>query len=422
MFNFNKTPKNKNRRDFLILSFISLILIPTSIFTHYITTQEENFEFSNFLPEVYIECECTIHSDNYVSALFKSHEFGIPIMIKYRGRTNNQFAKKGYRLEFSKDFSLFKMRFDDDWQLFANYLDHTRMRTKLAFDLWRSLLPSNPTAILPKSEFVTLFINNTFEGLYLLSEKQDRRLFGLDKAQNNLNSSLILQNSNYHHTFKYLVQWEQDYPNREDGIYIADQIIEDLTLFINNTSNQEFFDKTTGIFTKFDKMNLIDFYLFNFFILHNDFWSKNFYLVRNSMPSKFFLIPWDFDGSFGQYGWIKYDSNTRDYFCRGNVLFERLVQNEEFIQEVNLRWVELRANLWTKEYIIELISKMYNEIQDVLEIDLEMWKPITVDGYIEKKWPDIYLYSNDEFNLNEAIDFLYDWIEGRLVFCDSFFS
>ncbi len=419
MKEFNKTPKNGKRRDFLLLSIFFLIITPTLVINQYNSTPEKE---TSELPEIYIRCDQAINGKNYIPAVVELNKCIFLSNIKYRGKVNVAFPKKGYRLELKGRHSLFGMRIDDDWQLFASYFDHTRMRTKLAFDLWRSLLPSNPTAILPKSKYVKLILNNEFQGLYLLSERTDRRLFGLDDSQNNLNTSLLLQVPGHHYNFEEIVHWEQEYPNEEDGIYIADQIIEDLVLFMKNTSNMEFFNETTGIFSKFDRKNLIDFYLFNFFIHHKDFWSKNYYLVRNSIPSKFFLIPWDFDGSFGKMGWQKFDSNSTVYFGGRNLLYLRLFHNKEFMQEVKIRWAELRADLWIKEYIFGLISKMYDQIQKVLEIDLEMWKPITVEGYIQPKWPDQYLYSNDEFDLNEAIQFLYDWIEERLQFCDLYFG
>ncbi len=422
MNKINKSPKNRKRRDFLLFSIFFLIITPTLVIIQRNSTPEKETEKeTSELPEIYIRYDQEIKGNYYIPAVVELNKCIFLSNIKYRGRTSVVLPKKSYRLELKGRHSLYGMRIDDDWQLFGNYFDHTRMRTKLAFDLWRSLFPSNPTAILPESMFVKLFINNEFQGLYLLAERTDRRLFGLDDAQNNLNTSLLLQTPSHHYNFYVIVHWEQEYPNEEDGIYIADQIIEDLVLFINNTSNVEFFNETTGIFSKFDKKNLIDFYLFNFFILHKDFWSKNYYLVRNSIPSKFFLIPWDFDGSFGQLGWKKYDSNSEVYFQRRNLLYLRLSLNKEFMQEVKIRWAELRADLWTKEYIFDLITKMYNQIQKVLEIDLEMWKPITVEGDIQPKWPDQYLYSNDEFDLNEAVQFLYDWIEERLQFCDLYF-
>ena len=423
MNNINKTPKNRNHRDFLYLFFVILIITPTSIITQYISSIEnEYFELPNELPELYIYCPYPINSKNYVASVIELNNLTIPSKIKYRGSLNCLLPKKGYRLEFINETSLLGMRMDDDWQLFACWLDHTRMRTKLAFDLWRSLLPSNPTAILPESTFVKLLINNEFQGLYLLAEKQDRVLFGLDAAQNNLNSSLILQASEIYFHFKDKGHWEQDYPNEEEGIYIGDQIIEVLTNFINNTNKMEFFNYNTGIYSKFDKKNLIDFYLFNTFIYHRDFWNHNYYLVRNTMPNKFFLIPWDFDNSFGQLGWFKYDANKIFNPYGRNLLFERLINNEEFMQEVNIRWAELRTDIWTDQFIFGLISEMYDQIQKVLEIDLEIWTPITVDGYISPGFPDEYFYSNNEFDMNEAIQFLYNWMEERLKFCDLYFN
>ena len=67
------------------------------------------------------------------------------------------------------------------------YYDSPRMRIKLSFDLWRSLRETNTTTILPKSKYVSLYINGEFRGLYLLAERNDRRLFKLDDYQNNLN-------------------------------------------------------------------------------------------------------------------------------------------------------------------------------------------------------------------------------------------
>ena len=293
MKEFNKTPRNGKRRDFLLLSIFFLIITPTLVIIQPNSAPEK--ETSEF-PEIYIKYDQEINNNYFIPAVVELNKCIFLSNIKYRGRTSVVLPKKGYRLELKDRHSLYGMRIDDDWQLFADYYDHTRMRTKLAFDLWRSLLPSNPTAILPESIFVKLFINNEFQGLYLFAERTDRRLFGLDDAQNNLNTSLLLQTPGHHYTFNEIVHWTQNYPNEEDGIYIADQIIEDLVLFMKNTSNVEFFNETTGIFSKFDKKNLIDFYLFNVFINHIDFWSKNYYLVRNSIPSKFFLITWDFDG------------------------------------------------------------------------------------------------------------------------------
>ncbi len=69
-----------------------------------------------------------------------------------------------------------------------------------------------------------------------------------------------------------------------------------------------------------------------------------------------------------------------------------------------------------------MIDDIYEEIKDILEIDVRMWKPITVDEEPEDKYPDKYIYSTKEFDLDEYINYLYDWIKDRLEFCDSVFE
>ena len=130
------------------------------------------------------------------------------------------------------------MRKDDDWLLFAMFLDIPHMRVKLSFDLWRSLEPTNPTAILPKSKYISLYINGQFQGVYLLAEKNDRRLFGLNSPQYSENSSLIFQAGSHRKNFlEYSPDdWEQDWPNKDDGYDISGKILYDLISFIRNVS------------------------------------------------------------------------------------------------------------------------------------------------------------------------------------------
>ena len=122
-----------------------------------------------------------------------------------------------------------------------------------------------------------------------------------------------------------------------------------LIFFVNNASDEEFFDSKTGIYTIFDKSNLIDFYIYNFYILHKDFWYKNYFIVRNTYPNKFYFIPWDFDNSFGQLGWTFLDSdvNPEASIRSQHELFNRLLNNEEFMKDCKNRWFTIREKLWT---------------------------------------------------------------------------
>jgi len=411
-----KYSKSQRKNDFLKFFIISSSLVLGVLyFTYIYKTPIIATEF----PTIKISYQAEINTDDYADAIFELESPDdskdvkpLNCKIKIRGRLNSKMPKTGYRIELSDQISLLGMREDDDWQLFAMFMDLTDMRIKLSMDLWRTLLNTNPTAILPKSEYVILYINGKFQGLYLLAEKNDRRLFGLEDAQNNGNSSLIFQSDSNRinflsHSDK---EWDQDWPNEYDGIYIKDDVFSELIPFICQTSDNDFFSDSNGIYTKFDKTNLIDFLIFNYFILHLDFWSDNYFLVRNSHPNKFFLIPWDFDTSFGQFLGRKYDpdDNIEQEILQKNYLYVRLLGNEEFRKACKERWLFLRETIWSEESILDMLTEIYDEISGILEIDTSKW----------------YLWYDIEWALkvDEAIEELYDWIPERLIFCDSYFG
>lgn len=416
----NKLFLKQQKRSFLVFIIISSIVLSSILyFTYFQNSPITPDEF----PKINILCEEKLNNEDFKDCEFElitddESERIIPMKarIKVRGSFNAKMPKKGYRIELSSPKSLLGLRKDDDWQLFALFLDLSNVRIKLSFDLYRSLLPINPSAILPNSHFVCVYINGEYQGLYLLSEKNDRRLFGFDDTRNDISSSLIFQagaRRNDFKNYKYS-DWSQDWPNEDENIpssYIMNDIMTELSGFISNTSDTEFFNSSMGIYSRFNKLNLIDFYLFNYFILHKDFWGQNYFLVRNSAPNLFYLVPWDFDPSFGQYLGRKYSSSedpTNEIFQR-NYLYYRLLNNEEFIIEVKKRWFFLRQTIWTDEYILDMVSDIYNDIKVISEIDSKMWYSL--------------IFKNDwEYDIEKSVKYLYEWISERLDFCDSFFE
>ena len=425
----NKQPEHKKKKELLVLIIIGLIVFSTLIIYNYIINKPL---YETKLPRINITYEDKPDYEDYVDCKFElisqNPEESIPLLnsqIKKSGNPASWRDKVSYRLQLTQQISLLGMRKEDDWVLMGMFLDFTRMRTKMSIDLYRSLQSSNPSAILPDSEFVCLYVNGEFEGLYLLTDKINRRLFDLDDAQNNIDSSLIFQ-VKYFADFREYNQdrWEQDWPNEDEDIYIMDEILTELTKFVNNSDDDEFFNPETGIYTKFERLNLIDFFIYNFYILHIDFWYKNYFIVRNTNPNKFYLVPWDFDGSLGQFGWELHpsDSNHERNIIHNNRLFERLITNEDFMNECKNRWFQLRETLWTDKFILDMLSDILNDIKEVLEYEMNKWKPETVEEEPDYDWPDIVIYSTKEFDLREYVDSLFEFISERLDFCDQYFS
>jgi hypothetical protein len=424
----NRTPESSKKKEiFVIMIAGAIILSSIFIYTYAINYPIElsNFPSINIVTEDEIKfgeyTDCTVEVDRKDGSNVKV----LNGRIKIRGHTNakDKIPKKEYRLELNQRKSLLGMRIDDDWLLLAMYFDFPRMRVKMSFDIYRSLYPTNPTAILPDSEYVSLYMDGNFQGLYLLAEEIDRRLLGFGEPQNNNQSSLLFQIQRTEDLTSYVrSKWDQDWPNEDEGYYIIDSILPGLIEFISGTDDNDFFDSETGIYSKFDKTNLIDFLIFNILIDHKDFWDTNYYIARNSYPSKFFLVPWDFDGSFGQRGWVIFSSreNNELNILHDNYLYRRLLNNEDFRQDCSARWEILRDVLWTEEFIIDMLTDIYEDNKPLIELDTRKWKPITVEH--ESLIVSRYLHSTKEFNLKEYVDELFQFIPKRLEFCDDYFN
>lgn len=402
----NRKPIRRKKATILFLIVLSSFMFSTIFYYNFIS----NTPIPTNIPAVYITCDEEINEEDDVDCIIDLKQETIKSKIRLRGVTNANRAKKGYRINLYESKSLLGMREDNDWQLFSLYKDYDRMRVKLSMDLWCELLQYNPSAILPESRYVRLYLNGEFQGLYLLAEKNDRRLFKLDEWTNNIESSFILQ-AKFHTDLREYVEgsWEQDYPDK-DNINLVDITLPELVNLMNNTSDEEFFDPINGIYSKFDKLNLIDFFVFNFFCLHKDFWVNNYFIIRNTNPSKLLLVPWDFDGTFGHWGSLKYSSTENNEFeiRQSNQLFNRLLDNPHFMEECKKRWQKLRDEIYKEEFILDMVSEIFEEIKDILKIELKMWHKDR--------------FNDENFEPRDYLVSLTEWISERIEFCDSYFS
>ena len=245
----DKFKRKKRKREFYAIVVIFIILSSIILFYNYLKVP---FHLTDETV-INITFNDDINHEEFIDGTFqlddKDDNDGVEKMdcrIKIKGsnfeRGSRRWPKKNYRIELSNAKSLLGMRNDDDWDLYALYMDYTRLRNKLGFDLWGSLKETNPTAFAPNSKYIVLYLNGEFHGLYLLAERADRNLFELDDAQNNIYSSLIFQSKG--HTFLkhyYIDNWDQDWPNEYEGYYIEGLIMPDLIYFFNNTPDEVFF-------------------------------------------------------------------------------------------------------------------------------------------------------------------------------------
>lgn len=89
--------------------------------------------------------------------------------IRGRGNTTWEYPKKPYRVKFAAPVDLLGMGAARTWVLLADYIDPSGLRNATAFELGRRLaMPFTPHCC-----HVTLMLNGSDQGLYLLTEQTE---------------------------------------------------------------------------------------------------------------------------------------------------------------------------------------------------------------------------------------------------------
>ena len=95
---------------------------------------------------------------------------GMSVEMKGRGNaTWIEYDKKPYSLQFGEPVDLLKMGAAENWILLANTTDPTQMKNKLIYDFADKL----GLSFSPDSQWVDLYLNNEYVGLYLLTERNE---------------------------------------------------------------------------------------------------------------------------------------------------------------------------------------------------------------------------------------------------------
>jgi len=152
--------------------------------------------------------------------------------------------------------------------------------------------------------------------------------------------------------------------------------------------------------TMIDLDNAVNYYLFINLLKAYDNAGKNTFLARYTDQSRFFIIPWDIEGSWGIM-WDGSEVTTRGFV--ENQLFIRLSETNagEFNVRVRSSWEQYRESIFSKDSLLLPINQYHHAMIESGALDRE-----------NKRWPAISLDPDLEY------DYISAWIEARLQFLD----
>ena len=345
--------------------------------------------------------------------------------FKIRGTSSQQYDKKSYRVELwadetgtvMADTTFLGLRSDDDWNLEAMWAQPLRLRDKVANELWMEMyqLPyaANEPDAKPgiRMEYADVFINDEYQGVYVLTERMDRKQLALRKYNGELRGLLYKGNGPGAPTFESLPLYDntQDtwdnyewvYPNESDTAINWNHLYS-FTNFVMNASNNVFYSQYSA---QFDKANAIDYYLFINALMGMDNMGRNLFLARYKKTSTYMYLPWDLDAIWGLDTDGNWTYNTAGLMSNG--FYDRLTQDcndNGFAASAKTRYNALRSGILTKEHIMELVQNQYDALVEsgAYEREHEAWPEFTVNEnqltYMSDWLDDRFSYLDDEIN------------------------
>lgn len=302
--------------------------------------------------------------------------------IEYRGATSQSYPKKSFEIEFWKDqtgketqdLALLGMREDKDWNLQALYNEPLKIASITAWEIWETIgkpyyATEEPKAKLGvSSEFVELFLNDSYQGIYVVAEKIDRKQLKLKKNTETEIRGELYKGSSWGATTYYELpaldnaseEWggfEYKYPkDLRDWSKLYN-----LHDFVLNSDSDLFYSEYKN---KYDNDNLVDYFIFLNLLRITDNTGKNLYTARYDKNGKYFFVPWDLDGVLGRIWDSTIENKTDDILSNG--LYDRL-QNDDrpdgFRFDLSKRWTSLRSDFITTDNIMQLLLNNYSYLK-----------------------------------------------------------
>lgn len=322
--------------------------------------------------------------------------------LKIRGTSSQQYDKKSYRVELWRDAEglsaadtvLLGLRNDDDWNLEAMTNQPLRLRNKIANELWQEIFTVSYIDSVPNAragirmKYVDVYLNNSYVGVYTLTERIDRKQLGVKKYSTKIRGLLVKGNGEGAPSFETLPAYtntsdtwdnfEWVYPNEADSLIDWSHIFS-IVNFVKNASNNVFNSQYASVF---DRDNLLDYYLFINTLGAADNMARNIFLARYNRTGTFFYVPWDLDAILG----LDTDGNVVNTTTglKTNGLFTRLLSfcsTGSFTELMQERYNELRTTYLSKEHIMEMINEQYNYLNDngAYAREAEAWSDFTLN-------------------------------------------
>lgn len=320
------------------------------------------------------------------------------LKIRGRGHSSFLFPKFSYRLKFEEKISLFGLPENKDWILLSNFADKSMLKNKLTFCLAKKL----NAPYVPRSEFVELYVNREYLGVYQLTEK-------IEVAKNRVN---IPERSG-----AFLIEIDNKY-SRKDSVLFTPFF--DIPLHIHEEEHSLLKDKKAlkdfvGEFESYllndmsysekelskwlDLESYFRVYWIQEFSRNVDgFLNSTYFTWVSNTPMKFGPV-WDFDIAYGG----AHEINPEGWYTRNYSWNKELFSDVDFQKKANHYWIE-KKNIFAE--ILDSLSFWELELKEPANNNFKRWPVLeSTESWAHRESFHSYL---------EAVESLRNWLRIRI--------
>ena len=329
----------------------------------------------------------------------------LDLTVRGRGNSSFKMPKYGMKLEFTDKVSLFGMPKNRDWALVANFGDKTHLRNYMMSRLSEWL----GAKYTPRMQFVEVYLNRNYMGLYLLTETvkvgknrvnidENDTTFLIEKEDSKkFDPPYVLTDNLYYYHIK-----SPKNPSAET----EDLLLDHLNAF-ENYMMEQYRHKSTEILDWLD----IDDYLLFYWVQE---YSKNedgnyarsvFMTWKKGEPIHFGPL-WDFDLAFGNAS-REQNQSPEDWYIR-NYRLNYYIMRNSIVKEAAIDYWNYHRE--TFRALIDSIPVYRAIIEKAVDNEYRRWPVIgNTENWALKDPYDSY---------DEAVEVMTDWMKKRFKWID----
>ena len=329
----------------------------------------------------------------------------LDLTVRGRGNSSFKMPKYGMKLEFADKVSLLGMPKNRDWALVANFGDKTHLRNYMMSRLSEWL----GAKYTPRMQFVEVYLNRNYMGLYLLSEtiKVGKNRVNIDE---NDTTFLIEKEDSKKFDPPYVLTDNLLYYHikspKNPSAESEDLLLDHLNAF-ESYMMEQYRHRSIEILDWLDVDDYLLFYWVQEYSKNEDGnYARSVFMTWKKGEPIHFGPLWDFDLAFGNASRDQ-NKNPEDWYIRSYRLNYYILRNSIVESAATEYWKNHRE---TFRALIDSVPVYRAIIEKAIENEYRRWPVIgNTENWALKEPYDSY---------DEAVETMIDWMKKRFQWID----